>query len=72
MIPVESPALRLSDVAARLAISRSSAHRLVISGALRGFLVGSTWRVLAVDFEAYVEQQRADAEARYQRAREPR
>ncbi len=69
MIPFEEPALRIADVARRLSISRSSAHRLVASGALRAFQVGTTWRVLASDFEAYVEQQRSVAEARYRRAR---
>jgi excisionase family DNA binding protein len=68
--PYTSPALRLAEVARRLSISRSSAHRLVSSGQLRGIRVGQTWRVLRADFEAYIEQRRADAERRYRDARE--
>lgn len=65
-----SPALRLAEVARRLSISRSSAHRLVSSGQLRGIRVGQTWRVLLTDFEAYIEQRRADAERHYRDALE--
>jgi excisionase family DNA binding protein len=68
--PYTSPALRLAEVARRLSISRSSAHRLVSSGQLRGIRVGQTWRVLRADFEAYIEQRRADAERCYRDARE--
>ena len=68
--PYTSPALRLAEVARRLSISRSSAHRLVSSGQLRGIRVWQTWRVLRADFEAYIEQRRADAERRYRDARE--
>jgi excisionase family DNA binding protein len=70
MDPVEAPAMRLSEVARRLAISRAAAYRLVRSGALRGIHVGETWRVLRVDFEAYLDDQRADAERRYRQARD--
>jgi len=61
--------MRLSDVARRLAISRASAYRLVQSGQLSGVRVGATWRVLRVDFDAYVEAMKAEAERRYRRAR---
>jgi excisionase family DNA binding protein len=51
------PALRLEDVAKRLACSRNSAWRLVTSGALRGFRLSarSAWRVDPSDLEAFVE-----------------
>jgi len=68
--PVETPALRLSEVARSLSISRSGAHRLVSSGQLRGTMVGRTWRVLRSDFELYIEERRSDAARRYRAARE--
>jgi excisionase family DNA binding protein len=67
--PFEPIAMTMREVSERLQIGRTSAHRLVSSGALPGFRVGSSWRVLRRDFEAYIEQQRAEAEAAYQRAR---
>ena len=66
--PVETPAMRLSEVARRLAISRAGAYRLVRSGELPGIHVGQTWRVLRSDFDAYVAEQRAAAERRYRTA----
>jgi excisionase family DNA binding protein len=63
------PAMRLSEVARRLAISRASAYRLVLSGQLSGVRVGTTWRVLRVDFEAYLERIRGEAELRYRNVR---
>ena len=56
-------------MARRLAISRASAYRLVQSGQLSGVRVGTTWRVLRVDFDAYLERLRAEAERRYRRIR---
>ena len=67
--PLDAPALRLTEVARRLAISRAAAYRLVRSGRLRGIQVGETWRVLRADFDAYVEARRAEAERRYRAAR---
>lgn len=61
--------MRLSEVARRLAISRAAAYRLVRSGQLSGIRIGSSWRVLRVDFDAYVDRVRAEAERRYRRAR---
>jgi len=61
--------MRLSEVARRLAISRAAAYRLVRSGQLSGVRIGTTWRVLRTDFDAYLERIRADAELRYRRAR---
>jgi excisionase family DNA binding protein len=66
--PIETPAMRLSEVARRLAISRAGAYRLVRSGELPGIHVGQTWRVLRSDFDAYVAEQRAAAERRYRAA----
>ena len=62
--------MRLSEVARRLTISRAAAYRLVRSGQLRGIRVGQTWRVLRADFDAYLEERRADAERRYRQARD--
>ena len=68
----ETPALRLSDVARRLSISRSTAPRLVSSGSLPGIRVGQTWRVLRADFDAYLNERRAEAERRFRDAGEIR
>jgi excisionase family DNA binding protein len=68
--PIQGSAMRLSEVARRLAISRAAAYRLVRSGQLRGIRVGETWRVLRTDFDAYVEARRADAERRYRAAQD--
>ena len=65
----EPLAMTIREVAERLQIGKSSAHRLVTSGELHGFRVGSTWRVLRRDFDSYIEDQRAAAEAAYDRAR---
>lgn len=65
-----SPALPLAEVARRLAISRSSAHRLVSSGELPAIRIGSTWRVLRDDFDAYVESVRAESDRRYRQVRD--
>jgi excisionase family DNA binding protein len=70
LAPVDAPAMRLTEVADRLAISRAAAYRLVRSGRLQGLQVGETWRVLRADFEAYVEARRAEAERRYRAARD--
>lgn len=67
---LDAPALRLTEVARRLAISRAAAYRLVRSGRLRGIRVGETWRVLRADFDAYVEARRAEAERRYRAAKD--
>ena len=63
------PALPLSEVARRLSISRSSAHRLVASGELPAIRIGITWRVLTADFDAYVDRMRGEAVRRYRRVR---
>lgn len=65
----EPVAMTIREIAERLQIGKSSAHRLVTSGELQGFRVGTTWRVLRQDFDRYIEQQRAAAEAAYERAR---
>lgn len=69
----EPIAMTLREVAERLQIGKSSVHRLVTSGELRGFRIGSedggTWRVLRRDFDEYIESRRAAAEAAYDRAR---
>lgn len=65
----EEPAMPLSEVARLLAIGKSTAHRLVVGGELRGIRIGNTWRVLRRDFDAYVEQRRAEAEHWYQELR---
>ncbi len=62
---VKPIALRLSEVAALLGVSKSSVNRLIHSGELPSIRVGSTWRVLRRDFEAYVERLHDEAEARY-------
>jgi excisionase family DNA binding protein len=68
--PLETPAMRLSEVARRLAVSRAAAYRLVRSGQLRGIQVGQTWRVLREDFDAYLAERRTEAERRYRRIRD--
>ena len=69
----EPIAMTLREIAARLQIGKSSVHRLVTSGDLPGFRVGSadggSWRVLRRDFDAYIEGRRSAAEAAYERAR---
>jgi excisionase family DNA binding protein len=62
--------MRLGEVAHRLAISRAAAYRLVRTGRLPAIRVGESWRVLRVDFDAYVEARRAEAEQRYRAARD--
>lgn len=62
--------MRLSEVARRLTISRAAAYRLVRSGQLCGIQIGQTWRVLRADFDAYLDERRAEAERRYRQARE--
>lgn len=69
-VSLDSPAMRLSEVARRLAISRAAAYRLVRSGQLSGIRVGQTWRVLRADFDAYLDERRAEAEWRYRAARD--
>ncbi|HUH03804.1 MAG TPA: helix-turn-helix domain-containing protein [Kofleriaceae bacterium] len=59
----------LSEVARRLSISRAAAYRLVCSAQLRGIRIGTSWRVLQVDYDAYVDRMRAEAERRYRRVR---
>ena len=68
--PIQGPAMRLSEVARRLAVSRAAAYRLVRSGELRGIRVGETWRVLGADFDAYLDGRRAEAERRYRAAQD--
>lgn len=62
--------MRLSEVARRLTISRAAVYRLVRSGQLSGIRVGQTWRVLRADFDAYLDERRAEAELRYRQARD--
>ena len=64
--------MRLSEVARRLAISRAAAYRLVHSGQLYGIQIGKTWRVLRADFDAYLDERRAEAERRYHLAQDQR
>ena len=61
--------MRLAEVARRLAISRAAAYRLVISGQLAGIRIGTSWRVLRVDFDDYLDRVRAEAERRYRQVR---
>jgi len=65
----ESIALSIRELADRLDIGKSSAHRLVLTGTIPGFRVGNSWRVMRSDFNAYIEAQRAAAEEFYVRAR---
>jgi len=69
LLPLNAPAIRLSEVARRLAISRASAYRLVRSGQLPGVRIGQTWRVLRADFDAFLDERRAAAERSYRQAR---
>jgi excisionase family DNA binding protein len=64
----EPIAISIREVARRLQIGKSTAHRLVTKGEIPGFLVGQTWRVLERDFEAYIERKRVEAEEFYRRA----
>ena len=68
-VPLESPAMPLAEVARRLAISRAAAYRLVTSGQLPGLRIGTSWRVLRDDFDAYLDRMRAEAERRYRHVR---
>jgi excisionase family DNA binding protein len=61
--------MRLAEVARRLAISRAAAYRLVTSGQLSGIRIGTSWRVLRVDFDAYLDRMRVEAERRYRHVR---
>lgn len=63
--------MTLREVAERLQIGKTSVHRLVTSGELRAFRVTAdgTWRVLRTDFDAFIDERRAAAEAAYERAR---
>lgn len=69
LLAIDPPAMRLSEVARRLAISRAAAYRLVTSGQLSAIRIGTSWRVLRVDLDAYLDRMRADAERRYRRER---
>lgn len=57
--------MRLAEVAHRLAISRAAAYRLVTSGQLAGIRVGSSWRVMRIDFDTYLDRKRTEADQRY-------
>ena len=59
--------MTLSEVAEALRVSRSTAHRMVTTGELAGFRVGSGWRVLRRELDRYIEDQLAAAAARYGR-----
>jgi excisionase family DNA binding protein len=61
--------MRLAEVARRLAISRAAAYRLVTSGQLAGIRIGSSWRVLRVDFDTYLDRMHAEADRRYRHVR---
>lgn len=65
--------MTLREVAERLDIGKTSAHRLVTSGELPAFRVGSaesgTWRVLRRDFDAYIDGRLAAAQAQHEQAR---
>ena len=64
----EPIAISIREVARRLQIGKSTAHRLVTSGEIPGFLVGHTWRVLERDYQNYIDRKRAEAEEFYRRA----
>ncbi|MCA1570867.1 MAG: helix-turn-helix domain-containing protein [Chloroflexi bacterium] len=65
--------MSLREVAERLSIGKTSAYRLVASGDLPGFRVGSadtgTWRVLRRDFEAYIDARLEAARTAHEQAR---
>jgi excisionase family DNA binding protein len=46
--------LRLEDVADRLAVSRSMAHKLIATGALRSVRIGRALRIRPADLEAFI------------------
>jgi excisionase family DNA binding protein len=52
-------ALSRSEAADLLGVSGKTIERMINRGELPGFRVGSRWRVLRRDMEAYVERQRA-------------
>jgi excisionase family DNA binding protein len=66
---LEAVAISIRDLAQRLGISKSQAHRLVKSGEIPGFRVGTTWRVLVREYDAYIERQLAAAQAEYEARR---
>jgi len=49
-----APLLRIDDVADRLAVSRSMAHKLVGQGAIRSVRIGRAVRVRPADLDAFL------------------
>lgn len=56
--------LRIEDVAARLAVSRSMAWRLVASGDLRSIRIGGAIRIRPADLEAFIANQKHEGDDR--------
>lgn len=67
--PLDTVAMSIRELARRLNVSKSSAHRLVATGEIPGFRVGNTWRVLEREYIAYIERQMAAAQAAYEARR---
>lgn len=59
--PERTLLLPLSDVAARLNVSRSAVQRLVRAGELRTVQIGRSRRVASADLDAFVQHLRAEA-----------
>lgn len=74
----EPIAMKLSEVAERLDMGKTTVGRLIAPGPngeppkLRAFRSGDggTWRVLRSDFDAYIEERLAAARAEYEQARQ--
>lgn len=57
--PADSHLLRVSQVAERLALSRSEAYRLVGAGDLPAVTIGRAVRIHPADLQAFIDQRRS-------------
>lgn len=55
MIEQPTALLRVGDVARRLAVSRSKAYELLVSGQLASVRIGRSRRVKAADLDQFIE-----------------
>ncbi len=60
---VPSGALTVRQVAKRLNVNERTVYRMAQAGEIPAFKVAGTWRVLGVDFDAWIERQKAIATA---------
>ena len=55
------PALTIQQVAEIFSVNERTVYRMVSRGDLPGFRVAGSWRILAEDLEAWIDQQKATA-----------